>query len=358
MAAIVPYGPTAARDRQRPGHEVRPASTTVDIHSHVWSVAAAEVVAQASATGRAAIDSQSVGATQAIMARQVADRRPLQIEWQRRLPDLDAMAIDLQILTPVPAQMYQGLDERIAMTATRLVNDNIAAIVGECPGRFAGVGTVPLEHIDAAAEELDRLVTRLGLRGVQIPTNIGGRDPSAEEFAAFWATAERLGTVVFLHPTGFTQPDRLKRFYLNNTIGNPLETTIALHTLILDGVLERHPALKLVAAHGGAFAAAYSGRMDHAWGARADANAELPHPPSSYLRRVYFDSLVFTPHQLSYLVSTFGADHVLMGTDYPADMGDYDPVSLVMQSGLDAADAAAVAGGNALRLLGLAPRAA
>ncbi|MEO9191329.1 MAG: amidohydrolase family protein, partial [Acetobacteraceae bacterium] len=157
--------------------------------------------------------------------------------------------------------------------------------------------------------------------------------------------------VVMIHPGGFTQPERLGRFYLNNVLGNPLETTIALHYLILDGVLERHPTLKLLAAHGGGFLPAYSGRIDHAWGARSDTHGDLPHAPSTYLKRVYVDAIVFTEHQLAALVALLGIEHVLMGTDYPYDMGEYDPLGHL--AGLDTARMAAIAGGNARRLFGM-----
>ena len=134
----------------------------------------------------------------------------------------------------------------------------------------------------------------------------------------------------------------------------PLETTIALHYLIFDGVLERHPKLKILAVHGGGYLPAYSGRIDHAWGARSDSHGELPQPPTSYLKRIYFDTVVFTPHQLAELVRQFGTDHIIMGTDYPFDMADFDPIGHVASvEGFDSATIAAIAGGNARRLLGL-----
>jgi aminocarboxymuconate-semialdehyde decarboxylase len=146
----------------------------------------------------------------------------------------------------------------------------------------------------------------------------------------------------------------LSRFYFNNVIGNPLDTTIALHYLIFDGVLERHPDLKILAVHGGGYLPAYSGRIDHAWGARSDARGALPHPPTDYLKKIYVDTVVFTPHQLAELVRLFGLDHVVMGTDYPFDMAELDPIGhLASVEALDASAVAAIAGGNARRLLGL-----
>jgi len=160
--------------------------------------------------------------------------------------------------------------------------------------------------------------------------------------------------LVVIHPNGFTEAKRFARFYFNNVLGNPLETTIALHYLIFDGVLERHPKVKILAVHGGGFLGGYSGRIDHVWGARSDANAGLPHPPTTYLKRVYVDTVVFTPHQLKALVDLFGTDHVMMGTDYPFDMADYDPIGHVASvDTFDDATRAALVGGNAKRLLGL-----
>ena len=118
-------------------------------------------------------------------------------------------------------------------------------------------------------------------------------------------------------------------------------------------MLERHPNLKILAVHGGGYLASYAGRIDHAWGARSDSHGNLPHPPTTYLKKIYFDTVVFTPHQLQELVRLYGADRIVMGTDYPFDMGDYDPVGHVCGAGLDAATVAAICGGNAKRLLGL-----
>jgi aminocarboxymuconate-semialdehyde decarboxylase len=169
----------------------------------------------------------------------------------------------------------------------------------------------------------------------------------------FWAKAEELGAAVLLHPIGFTDGRRLSPYYFNNVIGNPFETALAVHYLIFDGVLERHPKLKVIAVHGGGYLGAYWGRIDHAWGAREDAHAKLPKPPTSYLKQVYVDTIVFTAPQLRALIDLFGADHVMMGSDYPYDMGDYEPVEHVMSAGLDDVVAKAVLGGTARKVLGI-----
>jgi aminocarboxymuconate-semialdehyde decarboxylase len=203
-----------------------------------------------------------------------------------------------------------------------------------------------------AANELQRCIQSLQMKGAEILTNVAGRELSDPEYEPFWKKAEELDAVVVIHPNGFTDAKRLTRFYFNNVIGNPLETTIALHYLIFDGVLERHPSLKILAVHGGGYLPAYCGRIDHAWGARSDSHAGLPRPPSSYLKKIYFDTVVFTAHQLAHLIEVFGADHVVMGTDYPFDMAEFDPIGhLASLEGLDSATMASIAGGNARRLL-------
>ena len=270
-----------------------------------------------------------------------------------RLADMDAMGIDQQVVLPSPPQCYYAVALDIAVKAAHAINDGIAEFVSRKPDRLKGFGSVLMPDGIEAAKELERCITKLGFKGVQILTNVNGKELSDPAFAPFWKRAEELGALVMIHPNGFTQADRLSRFYFNNVIGNPLDTTIALHYLIFDGVLERHPNLKIFAVHGGGYLGGYSGRIDHAWGARADSHADLPKPPTHYLKKVIFDTVVFTPIQLEALVKTFGADRVVLGTDYPFDMADFDPIEHVVSTGFDASTTAAIAGGNAKRILGL-----
>ncbi len=346
------YGPTAARSHGAPGASRRPGTATIDIHAHLFVPAAAEIArAHLPPDPRAALYTEE---TRILTRRQDEDRRPQLTELETRLADMDAMGVDRQIVSPAPGQCYHTLAPDIAVTAARAVNDGMAQFVARRPDRLTGLGTVPMQAPDAAVEELARCVRRLGFKGIEILTNIAGRELSDPAHAPFWAKAAELDAVVMIHPGGFTQPERFGRFYLNNVIGNPLETAVALHYLILDGVLERHPRLKLLAAHGGGFLPAYSGRIDHARGARSDAAGELPDPPSSYLKRVFVDAVVFTPHQLAALIAVMGVDHVLMGTDYPYDMGEYDPLGHLLDTpGLNEEQVMAIAGGNARALFGL-----
>ena len=347
------YGATAARVHGRPGRELRPSSMTIDMHSHVMVPEAAALVAPHIDLATVPLAHFVTPDTQALNRKQEADRRPNMTDMAVRLADMDAAGIDLQVIMPPPGQCTYTVPLELAVRAARIVNEGLAAFVARRPDRFTALGTVPMQDGAAAAAELERGMKEHGLKGVQILTNVAGRELSDPDFAPFWARAEALGAVVMIHPNGFTEARRMSRFYFNNVVGNPLETTLALHYLIFDGVLERHPGLKLIAAHGGGYLPAYSGRIDHAWGARSDCRGTLPQPPTTYLKRVFFDSIVFTPHQLRNLVEVFGTGQILMGTDYPFDMADSDPIGHLASADFDPSVVAAIAGGNARALFGV-----
>ena len=348
------YEPTAARKRGKPGRDTRPKSTTIDMHAHVAVPRAAEIAGSHVDPKTVPLDYFSTPETKALMAKQAADIaqgiRPTDV----RFKTMDDMGVDMQLISPGPPQIYYTVPLDIAVQATRALNDGIAEYVGKHPDRLVALGGVPMIDGNEAAKELERCMKQLKFKGVEILTNVAGKELSDPAFAPFWKKAEELDALVMIHPNGFTHADRLTRFYFNNVIGNPFETTLALHYLIFDGVFERHPNLRVFAVHGGGYLGGYSGRIDHAWGARSDAHSTLPKPPTHYLKKnVYFDTVVFTPIQLEALVKTFGADRVVLGTDYPFDMADFDPIEHVVSTGFDASTTAAIAGGNAKRILGL-----
>jgi aminocarboxymuconate-semialdehyde decarboxylase len=348
------YERTAARTHGRPGRESRPKTVTIDSHAHVAVPAAAEFVKPHLDWSTIPLAHFATAETKALGAKQEGDIGPASLGYDKRLADLDAMGIDIQLVCPPPPQCYYTLPIDIAVPATRMVNDGIAAYVAGKPDRFVGLGSVPMTDAAEAVKELERCMGPLKFKGVEVLTNVAGKELSDPAYAPFWKRAEELGALVLIHPNGFTEGKRLSRFYFNNIIGNPMETTIALHYLIFDGVLERHPKLKLFAVHGGGYLGAYSGRIDHAWGARSDCHGDLPHPPSSYLKKIFVDTVVFTPNQLAELIRVFGVDQVLMGTDYPYDMAEYDPIGHVASvSTFGAATVEAIVGGNAKRVLGL-----
>ena len=345
------YGPTAARTHGRPGRETRPKSITIDMHSHIYIPEADAFVAPHLDIATIPMARHSTPATRALNRKQDQDRTPNMLDHAVRLADMDATGIDMQVVMSAPQQCYATVAPEIAAQAARMVNDGIAAWLAAGPARFVALGTVAMQSPTDAVAELERCMGPLGFKGVQVLTNIHGKELSDPMFAPFWAAAERLGAVVLMHPLGFTDGQRLERFYFSNVIGNPLETTIALHHLIFDGVLERHPALKIVAVHGGGYLAGYAGRIDHAWGARTDCRGDLPHPPTTYLKRIFFDTVVFSSYQLEALIKTFGVDQLLMGTDYPYDMAEADPIGhLRSVDALDEATVEKLAGGNAQKL--------
>ena len=354
MAIWNKYEPTAARKRGKPGRETRPKSLTVDMHAHVAVARVAEIVAPHLKNVTDPLVQASTPETQALMAKQAADIRERIGTTDDRFRVMDDMGIDIQLVCPAPPQIYYNLPLEIGVQAARTLNDGIAEYVGKHKDRLVALGGVPMQDGNEAAKELERGMKQLGFKGAEVLTNVNGKELSDPAFAPFWKKAEELDALVLIHPTGFTQPQRFARFYFNNVIGNPLDTTMALHYLIFDGVFERHPKLRVIAVHGGGYLGAYPGRIDHAWGARSDAHGDLPNSPTTYLKRnVWFDTIVFTPHQLEALVKTYGVDHVILGTDYPFDMTEFDPIEHVVSTGFDAPMTAAICGGNANRLLGM-----
>ncbi|MFY8195710.1 MAG: amidohydrolase family protein, partial [Novosphingobium sp.] len=264
---------------------------------------------------------------------------------------MDRLGVDVQALSPSPGQYFYYTDAETGRDAARAVNDGIAAAVASQPDRFVGMGTVPLQNTELAVAEMRRCVAELDLRGIEISSNVNGEDLHAERLRPFWAAAEELGVLIFLHPLGFTQGQRMSEYYFNNLIGNPLESTLAIGHLIFSGTLDRHPGLKVCVAHGGGYMPGYWGRMDHGWRARGDCSEHCAHAPSSYLRKLWLDTLVFDQDQLDSLVRTHGADRLCLGTDYPFDMAEPDPVGFHRR--LAEEDKARILGLNAAGLLGL-----
>jgi aminocarboxymuconate-semialdehyde decarboxylase len=327
---------------------------TVDIHCHLLTEQAETMFKAAGLVERRPRDVFANPRTRAVNQEQARRTRTQFTSIEKRLADMDVMGIDIQAITPAPNQTYYDAPPDLGIATARVINDNIAGIVARHPDRFVGLGTVPFQVPELAVVELERLHRSLGLRGIEIATNVAGADLSEDRFRSIFSKAEELGLTVFMHPTGFTEARRFGDHYFTNVIGNPLDTTVAVHHLIFGGVLDACPNLKLVLSHGGGYLPAYSGRIDHAASARPDCCEQIHEMPTVYLKRLYFDSLVYTHPQLEYLVHQYGADHVLMGTDYPADMGEIDPIGFIEGApNLSVADRAAILGGNAARLLGV-----
>ncbi len=332
-------------------------SLTVDIHCHCACYAAGDYMkAESERAGKVEL-AYGGGLTAEINARQLVDIKPIMSSVDQRLADMDRMGIDIQAIAAPPYQFYYWAEPESGREAARIMNNHLAEVAAGHPDRFVTLGTLPMQNTGMAVAEMVRCVDELGMRGVEISTNVNGEELSSPRLAPFFAKAEELDIVIFIHPSGFTQTQRFGENYFVNLMGHPLESTLAIGYLIFDGVLDRHPGLKICIAHGGGYAPAYAGRFDHGFHARADCRQHITEPPSSYMKRLYFDTMVFEPDQLDFLIRKYGADHVVLGTDYPYDMGEEDPVGLVNRvEGLSEADRAAVCGLNAARLLGIKDR--
>jgi aminocarboxymuconate-semialdehyde decarboxylase len=272
---------------------------------------------------------------------------------EARIAAMDAMGIDVQAVSPIPSQYHYWAERPAAEKIVGAVNDGIAAICRSRSDRFVGLGSVALQFPELAAEQLEHAIRELHLKGVIVATAVNGAELADPRFEVFWAKAEALGALVFIHPMGCSMGARLTPYYLSNVIGNPAETTVALAHLIFSGIFDRHPKLKIVVAHGGGYFPFYTARFDHGWRVRPEAHT-CANAPSSYLRKIWFDSLVYTPDQLEYLVRRAGAANVVLGTDFPFDMGMEDPIGLLNGvAGLSEDDRAMIRGRNATQLLGL-----
>jgi len=326
------------------------ARPVIDAHGHLLVPEAGALAdgqpgeAADAAAERASFTAASIAANRA----QIERVWPQLTSVERRLADLDAIGVDAQVVGPMPMHRYWAGPE-LAVKLTAVTNEAVAAHCAQGQGRLHGLGTLPLQHPALAVRELERAVRELGLRGVSVSTNVDGRELADARFDPVWEAAADLGAVVFIHPWGCSLGSRLGANFLANTFGQPAETALALSHLIFGGTLDRHPRLKLLAAHGGGFLPTYIGRSDHAWAERPDARG-CAQPPSSYLRRIWYDALVYTPQALRHLVEVVGSDKVVLGTDYPFDMGVTDPVERASAAGLPAADLTAILSGNAAAL--------
>ncbi|WP_181361742.1 amidohydrolase family protein [Streptomyces sp. MA5143a] len=327
---------------------------TVDVHAHVLLPEVDALVADHPGLARArALDVRRNGpAALAVNGPMVRARVPRLTDVIVRLAAMDAQGVDVQLVSPSPSHYHQWADEETAEKVYRLANEATAAHCAQAPGRLRGLGLVPLQHPESAVRALEHAMD-MGLLGVEISSHAPGRELSDPAYEPFWTRAEETGAILFLHPFGCTLDERLDQWYLSNTVGQPTENAVALSHLIFSGVLDRHPELKVVAAHGGGYLPTHIGRSDHAWSARSDAGAGCAHLPSSYLKRLYFDSLVHDPQVLRALIGTVGPDRVLLGSDFPFDMGTEDPVGALRAARLPDDDFHAVRGGNATTLLRL-----
>jgi aminocarboxymuconate-semialdehyde decarboxylase len=275
---------------------------------------------------------------------------------EQRLKEMDAMAIDMEILSINP--FWYGKDRDTAAAIVKLQNEKLAELCAALPERFGAFASLSLQFPDLAVQQLETAIRKQGLRGAAVGASVLGEDFSDPKFHPVWAKAEELGAVLFVHPQ--STPELAKRFkgngWLSNTIGNPLDTTIALQHLIFEGTLDRFPGLKVLAAHGGGYLPSYAARGDHACFVspqNCNPNVTLKKKPSEYLNQLYFDAMVFTAEGLRHLVAQVGASQIVLGTDHPIPWEEHPVDHVLATSSLSDKQKTAILGGNAARLFGI-----
>lgn len=271
-----------------------------------------------------------------------------------RIKAMDAQGIDVEVLT-INAYWY-GADLDLATRLIPAQNAALARVAASQPDRFVSLATVALQHPELAADQLQQAFETHKMRGAGIAATVNGQELASPKFDPFWARAESLGAMLFMHPQGV--PELRQRLegngFLTNVIGNPLETTIALSHLIFEGTLDRFPRLRLCGAHAGGFLPAYIGRFDQGCRAfPANCTNKNAKKPSDYLKQLYFDSMVFSGEGLRHLVAECGSSQIFMGTDYPFPWTTTSVDHILQAPALNDADRAAILGGNAVGLLGI-----
>ena len=250
-------------------------------------------------------------------------------DWNVRFSDMEQMELDIVALSFVPFTFHCRGEASVVADLHRVINDEAAKKVKENPDKLKGLGNVPLQDVKKAVEELQR-VMGMGFSGVQIPSNIDGKYLGEPEFFPFFEAAKELNALILIHPTDVAAEDRLAPYYLRNLIGNPLDTTITVASLIFGEVMERLPGLKISLCHAGGFVPFVFGRWDRGYKERRECK-HLKRPPSSYIRDFYYDIITHDKTPLKYLIETLGADRINLGTDYPFDMGQLRPLEALRE---------------------------
>ena len=342
--------PQGWAERWGPSSVPKPPVRTVDVHAHMLVPESAELTAphfKPEMDPRTFFSSPMTKGLNAEFYKLTAAKYT---DPETRLADMDALGLDCQLVGLSPFHYFYWADAELSPRVAALQNEKIAEFAAFDPARLVGIGTLPFNHPEAAVAEARRLAAEYRLPGVYMGADVNGLDLDDPRFESVWEVLEELGLVIILHPAGFTQAERLTDYYLVNVIGMPLSSTLTVTRMILSGVFERHPRLQMLVVHGGGYLTFYSARTDHAFKHRPELRQHIDRLPSEYLKQLYYDITVFDPGMIEQLVTNYGADRVLLGTDYPFDMGLTDPLAMVAETSLTEADRDLIVGGNAHRL--------
>jgi aminocarboxymuconate-semialdehyde decarboxylase len=305
---------------------------TIDVHAHLLPQETMRLLGRESERVAPKLIEQGDGSLDMEIAGRLVQRpMPRQIfDLDLRLAEMDANGVDMQLVCSAVQTFFYGEEAALGAACAALQNDGLAAVVKRYPGRFKGLATLPMQDPQKAAHELRRAVRTLGLYGAQIGSNVNGTNLDDPALEPVWAAADELRAFFLVHPHGEIVPgDRLKSYYMRNFVGLPFETTVAGVSLVFGGVLERYPNMTVCLCHGGGFVPYQIGRFLHAHAVRAEPKARLREPPEASLARLHYDSIVHSTRALDFLIDQVGPERVLLGSDYPFDMGNLDCVARV-----------------------------
>ncbi|MGC8622097.1 MAG: amidohydrolase family protein, partial [Caldisphaera sp.] len=268
-----------------------------------------------------------------------------------RLKEMRQEGVDMEVLSVYPYTFFYSLEIEEAKTFCRYQNDAISNVVKQYPKHFRGLATVPLQDINEAIIEMERAIKQLHMIGVEIGSNINGKNLDDESLRPFFEKAEKLGALILVHPINVIGIERMSKYYLNILVGNPSDTTLAIASMIFGGVFDEFPNLKICFAHGGGFAPYQVGRFDQGYLVRPEPKKNIQKPPSAYLQKILFDTIVYDEMALKYLIDKVGASNLLLGTDSPLDMHDHALVSKIRNLPLTNSAKEQILGKNIQRIL-------
>ena len=324
----------------------------IDIHTHVLTEETARLLRKQAP--KLAVSITPIDAAAATLEVAGTPYRPFPrggFDIEHRLRDMDRAGVDVQVLSATPQTYLYNQEPALTAATAALQNDQIAKLTAAHPDRFLGIATLPMQAPELAAAELRRAMRTLGLRGTMFGSNVLGKNLDDPSFEPLWAAAEELDAFVFIHPVAVAGADRLKAYYLVNLVGNPVDTTIAAACLVFGGVLDRHPKLKICLAHGGGFVPYQAGRWTHGWKVRPEPKKNLKLEPKDIVGRFLYDTICHSQASLEFLIARAGAARVLLGSDYPYDMGMLNGVNDVNALAISDADKTAILGARAQVLL-------
>lgn len=330
-------------------------SRVIDLHAHILPASAMAAANSGNDWHGSSIDHDDLGNPIIVTGdrRESMGGKAHYEPMTRRIERMDQMGVDMQVLSLSPILFRHYVPAGHAIAASRIVNDEIAGFAAQWPDRFSGYGSLPAQDSDQAVRELERVMRMPGMIGASLGTHVGGANWDEPQLFSILEAAQDLSALLFFHPADRRLERYLPRYHLHNSIGNPAETTIAIGSLIYGGVLDRLPELKALFAHGGGYACWAGPRFDHGYKVRREAQGGTEAFPSEYLSRMWYDSLVHGYLNLRHLLDVVGIGQVVLGTDFPADMGQPDPVTWLAGSDLTRDEQTAVLGGNAAALLGI-----